>query len=97
MQQYVKDAETGGDKVRACVLEPSSREFAMRDCHAKDFGQFGPRVHLAPSSPAGKAHMHNSGGGFSSSCDNQVGWGVPLSLSRSSSVEIKPDGSQTDN
>eukprot|EP00973_Karenia_brevis_P045781 6341657-Karenia_brevis.AAC.1 len=62
MRQRVRDVENGGEKVRACVLEPGNREFAIRDCHGKDFGKFGPRVHLAPGTPQGQALMHNAAG-----------------------------------
>eukprot|EP00973_Karenia_brevis_P074565 10362372-Karenia_brevis.AAC.1 len=64
--------------------------------HAKAHSQFGPRVHLDPKSDGGKAHMHDRSGGWCSSCDEQVGWGVPLSLSRSSSVDFKSDGSPSE-
>eukprot|EP00973_Karenia_brevis_P050727 7046949-Karenia_brevis.AAC.1 len=42
-------------------------------------GQFGQRVHLDPSTAAGRAHMPSNEDGGMSSCSSNVGWEVSIS------------------
>eukprot|EP00973_Karenia_brevis_P049091 6809640-Karenia_brevis.AAC.1 len=49
---------------RTCVLEPSTRELAVKEPYSKGYCQFGQRVHLDSTSPAGRAYMRNPDGGW---------------------------------
>eukprot|EP00973_Karenia_brevis_P094982 12425085-Karenia_brevis.AAC.1 len=63
------------DKVRRCVLETSTGEFAIRDTMHKYNAQLGQRIHLDPKGPAGVAYMHDNSDGWRSSCFEGTGWG----------------------
>eukprot|EP00973_Karenia_brevis_P037270 5137923-Karenia_brevis.AAC.1 len=59
---------------RTCVPEPSTEGL-----YSEGYGKFGQRVHLDPTSTAGKAFMRNPDGGWLESPESRGGyaWGVP--------------------
>eukprot|EP00973_Karenia_brevis_P069272 9632662-Karenia_brevis.AAC.1 len=64
---------------RVCALEPSTREFALQEVCSEEYSQFGQRVHLDSSSPAGRAFMRNPDGGWLEALGMRGGfaWGAP--------------------
>eukprot|EP00973_Karenia_brevis_P010784 1459518-Karenia_brevis.AAC.1 len=70
--------EKGGKR---CVLDPSTREFPISDLNGVEYGQFGQRVHVAPETSEGLAHMRSPEDGWCKAPREEGGfaWGRGLS------------------
>eukprot|EP00973_Karenia_brevis_P061820 8596571-Karenia_brevis.AAC.1 len=79
--------EISRGKRRMCCLETTFKEFAIRENMGKQYGQFGQRGHLDPTSSQEEGHMHNSMGVWDIGPYEGLGWGTPTSAQEGSSME----------